>query len=73
MVYRRLVPSGNVVTLEAPIVDQSRPGWELSWCGIDIFDGEGCIISDHSYLNRKRLARHQRTARRVPVITPTSR
>ena len=34
MVYRRLVPSGNVVTLEASIVDQSRPGWELSWCGI---------------------------------------
>jgi hypothetical protein len=53
MVYRRLVPSGNVVTLEASIVDQSRPGWELSWCGIYTFDGEGRIVSDHSYLNRR--------------------
>ena len=53
MVYRRLIPSGNVVTLEASIVDESRPGWELSWCGIYTFDGEGRIISDHSYLNRK--------------------
>jgi hypothetical protein len=53
MVYRRLIPSGNVVTLEASIVDESRPGWELSWCGIYTFDGEGHIISDHSYLNRR--------------------
>ena len=53
MVYRRLIPSGNVVTLEASIVDESRPGWELSWCGIYTFDGEGRIISDHSYLNRR--------------------
>jgi hypothetical protein len=53
MVYRRVIPSGNVVTLEASIVDDSRPGWELSWCGIYTFDGEGRIISDHSYLNRR--------------------
>jgi len=52
MVYRRVIPSGNVVTLEASIVDASRPGWELSWCGIYTFDGQGRIISDHSYLNR---------------------
>ena len=52
MVYRRLIPSGNVVTLEASIVDGSQPGWELSWCGIYTFDGEGRIVSDHSYLNR---------------------
>jgi hypothetical protein len=53
MVYRRLVPSGNVVTLEASIVDESRPGWEVSWCGIYTFDDEGRIISDHSYLNHR--------------------
>ena len=53
MVYRRLIPAGNVVTLEASIVDESRPGWELSWCGIYTFDGEGRIVSDHSYLNRR--------------------
>jgi hypothetical protein len=53
MVYRRVIPSGNVVTLEASIVDPSRPGWELSWCGIYTFDGEGRITSDHSYINRK--------------------
>jgi hypothetical protein len=52
MVYRRLIPSGNIVTLEASIVDESRPGWELSWCGIYTFDGEGRITSDHTYLNR---------------------
>ena len=52
MAYRRVIPSGNVVTLEASIVDESRPGWELSWCGIYTFDDEGRIISDHSYLNR---------------------
>ena len=53
MVYRRLIPSGNVVTLEASIVDESRPGWELSWCGIYTFDSESRIISDHSYLNHR--------------------
>jgi hypothetical protein len=52
MAYRRVVPAGNVVTLEATIVDDARPGWELSWCGIYTFDGEGRIISDHTYLNR---------------------
>lgn len=53
MVYRRVIPSGNVVTLEASIVDDSRPGWELSWCGVYTFDDEGLIVSDHSYINRK--------------------
>jgi hypothetical protein len=52
MEYRRVIPAGNVVTLEASIVDDGRPGWELSWCGIYTFDAEGRIISDHSYLNR---------------------
>lgn len=41
MVFRRVVPAGNVVTVEASIVDGSRPGWELSWCGVYTFDGEG--------------------------------
>ena len=53
MVYRRLIPSGNVITLEASLVDESRPDWELSWCGIYTFDGEGRIVSDHTYLNRR--------------------
>ena len=52
MTFRRVIPSGNVVTVEASIVDDSRPGWELSWCGIYTFDTEGRIVSDHSYLNR---------------------
>lgn len=52
MVYRRVIPSGNVVTLEASVVDESRPDWELSWCGIYTFDEEGRIVSDHSYINR---------------------
>jgi hypothetical protein len=52
MEYRRVVPSGNVVTLEASIVDSARPGWELSWCGVYTFDGDGRIVSDHTYLNR---------------------
>lgn len=52
MVFRRVIPSGNVVTVEASIVDASRPGWELSWCGIYTFDADGRIISDHTYLNR---------------------
>lgn len=52
MMFRRVIPSGNVVTVEASIVDQSQPGWELSWCGVYTLDGEGRIVSDHSYLNR---------------------
>lgn len=52
MVFRRMIPSGNVVTVEASIVDDGRPGWELSWCGIYTFDPSGRIVSDHSYLNR---------------------
>jgi len=52
MLYRRLIASGNIITVEASIVDDAREGWELSWCGIYTFDGEGRIISDHTYLNR---------------------
>ncbi len=52
MVFRRVIPSGNVVTVEASIVDDARSGWELSWCGIYTFDGDGRIVSDHTYLNR---------------------
>jgi hypothetical protein len=52
MVFRRVVPSGNVVTVEATIVDDADAGWELSWCGIYTFDDEGRIVSDHTYLNR---------------------
>ncbi|MPY92585.1 MAG: hypothetical protein GEV08_05790 [Acidimicrobiia bacterium] len=52
MEFRRVVPAGNIVTLEATIVDPARPGWELSWCGIYTFDGEGRVVSDHTYLNR---------------------
>lgn len=52
MLFRRVIPAGNVVTVEASIVDEARPGWELSWCGVYSFDGEGRIVSDHSYLNR---------------------
>jgi len=53
MRYRRVIASGNVVTVEASIVDDSRQGWELSWCGIYTFDGDGRIVSDHTYLNRR--------------------
>jgi SnoaL-like protein len=52
MTYRRLIASGNVVTVEASIVDDARAGWELSWCGIYTFDADGRIVSDHTYLNR---------------------
>ena len=52
MTYRRLIPSGNIVTVEASIVDDSRESWELSWCGIYTFDADGRIVSDHTYLNR---------------------
>jgi len=52
MMYRRVIASGNVVTVEASTVDDAQEGWELSWCGIYTFDGDGRIVSDHSYLNR---------------------
>src|SRR5215471_14003900 len=52
MMYRRVIASGNIVTVEASIVDDAREGWELSWCGIYTFDGDGRIVSDHTYLNR---------------------
>lgn len=50
--FNRVIPSGNVITLEASLLDGDRPGWELSWCGVYTFDDEGRIVSDHSYLNR---------------------
>ena len=49
--FNRLIPAGNVITLEASLVDEDRPGWELSWCGVYTFDEDGRIVSDHSYLN----------------------
>lgn len=52
MELRRVIPAGNVVTLEASVVDDARPGWELSWCGVYTFDDRGRITSDHTYLNR---------------------
>lgn len=50
--FNRVIPAGNVITLEASLVDDDRPGWELSWCGVYTFDDEGRIVSDHTYLNR---------------------
>lgn len=50
--FNRVVPAGNVVTLEASLLDEDRPGWELSWCGVYTFDDDGRIVSDHTYLNR---------------------
>lgn len=50
--FNRVIPAGNVVTLEASLLDECRPGWELSWCGVYTFDADGRIVSDHSYLNR---------------------
>lgn len=50
--FNRVVPAGDVVTLEASLIDADRPGWELAWCGVYTFDEEGRIVSDHSYLNR---------------------
>ena len=31
--FNRVIPAGNVITLEASLLDDERPGWELSWCG----------------------------------------
>jgi hypothetical protein len=50
--FNRVIPAGNVITLEASLLDDARPGWELSWCGVYTFDADGRIVSDHSYLNR---------------------
>jgi hypothetical protein len=50
--FNRVIPAGNVITLEASLVDDDRPGWELSWCGVYTFDDDGRIVSDHTYLNR---------------------
>ena len=49
--FNRVIPAGNVITLEASLLDDAQPGWELSWCGVYTFDPEGRIVSDHSYLN----------------------
>ncbi len=51
--FNRVIPAGDVITLEASLLDDDRPGWELSWCGVYTFDAEGRIVSDHSYLNRR--------------------
>jgi hypothetical protein len=52
IVIERYIPAGNVVVLEALIVDDARPDFRLAWCGILTFK-DGVIISDHSYLNHK--------------------
>ncbi len=49
--FNRVIPAGNVITLEASLIDEDRPGWELSWCGVYTFDDEGRVVSDHTYLN----------------------
>jgi hypothetical protein len=49
----RMIPAGNVVTLEATLVDEARPGWELAWCGVYTFDDDGLVVSDHTYLNHR--------------------
>ena len=51
--FDRVIPAGNVLTVEASLVDEARPGSELSWCGVYTFDGEGRVVSDHSYLNHR--------------------
>jgi hypothetical protein len=51
--FNRVIPAGNVITLEASLIDEARPGWELSWCGVYTFDNEGRVVSDHSYLNHR--------------------
>jgi hypothetical protein len=51
--FNRVIPAGNVITLEASLIDEDRPGWELSWCGVYTFDDDGRIVSDHSYLNHR--------------------
>jgi hypothetical protein len=51
--FNRVIPAGDVITLEASLLDDARPGWELSWCGVYTFDADGLIVSDHSYLNRR--------------------
>jgi len=51
--FNRMIPASDTVTLEASLLDDDRPGWELSWCGVYTFDALGRIVSDHSYLNRR--------------------
>ena len=53
MRFNRLIPAGDVVAVEASLVDDDRPGWELAWCGVYTFDADGMIISDHTYLNHR--------------------
>ena len=53
MRFNRVIPAGNVVTIEVSLLDDDRPGWELAWCGIYTFDDEGRIVSDHTYLNHR--------------------
>jgi hypothetical protein len=50
--FNRLIAARDVVTVEASLLDDDRPGWELCWCGIYTFR-DGLIVSDHSYINRR--------------------
>jgi SDR family mycofactocin-dependent oxidoreductase len=46
----RIIPAGNVVTFQASLVDDARPGGELPWCSVYTFK-DGLIIADSAYLN----------------------
>jgi predicted SnoaL-like aldol condensation-catalyzing enzyme len=46
----RTIPAGNVVVIEASLIDTANPDYELAWCGVYTFK-DGLIISDHSYIN----------------------
>jgi hypothetical protein len=46
----RIIPAGNVVTFQASLVDDARPGYELPWCSVYTFR-DGLIIADSAYLN----------------------
>jgi hypothetical protein len=46
----RIIPAGNVVTFQASLVDDARPGYELPWCSVYTFK-DGLIIADSAYLN----------------------
>ena len=47
-----IIPAGNVVTFQASLVDDARPGWELPWCSVYTFK-DGLIIADSAYLNHR--------------------
>lgn len=50
--FDRRIPAGNVVVVEATLLDTARPGWELAWCAIWTYV-DGQIANDHSYLNHR--------------------